>query len=85
MTPRAIIDGHLFGLPTKVTAGFDYYNSTLDAKRSQALTDPPYHTYDLNQQSVAALLATDVVGCALDRYFVRCALAADQAVGARRV
>jgi iron complex outermembrane receptor protein len=53
ITPRALIDGHLFGLPTKVTAGFDFYKSNLDAKRSQALTDPPYHTYDLNQQSMA--------------------------------
>jgi iron complex outermembrane receptor protein len=50
------IDGRLFGLPSKVTAGFDYYNSDLEAKRSQALNDPPYHTYDLNQQAAAVYM-----------------------------
>ena len=53
VTPRAILDGHLFGLPTRITAGIDYYNSSLEAKRSVALTDPPYDTYNLNQQSLA--------------------------------
>ncbi|HEY6862105.1 MAG TPA: TonB-dependent receptor [Pseudolabrys sp.] len=53
ITPRAIIDSQMFGLPTKVTVGIDYYNSTLEAKRSVALTDPPYHTYNLRQQSMA--------------------------------
>jgi iron complex outermembrane receptor protein len=53
VTPRALIDGRFLGLPTKITTGFDYYNSSLNAKRSQALSDLPYHIYDLNQQSVA--------------------------------
>jgi iron complex outermembrane recepter protein len=53
VTPRANINTQLFGAPTKITTGIDYYNSTLEAKRSVALTDPPYHTYDLNQQSAA--------------------------------
>jgi iron complex outermembrane receptor protein len=53
VTPRANINIQLFGLPTKITAGFDYYNSNLDAKRSMTISDPPYHTYDLNQQSTA--------------------------------
>ena len=35
----------VLGLPTKITAGIDYQNSSLDAKRSVALTDPPYHSY----------------------------------------
>jgi len=51
LTPRAIIDGHFLGLPLKITTGFDYYNASLNSKRSQALTDPPYHTYDLTQQT----------------------------------
>jgi iron complex outermembrane receptor protein len=53
LTPRANINTQLFGVPNKITTGIDYYNSTLEAKRSVALTDPPYHTYDLNQQSAA--------------------------------
>jgi iron complex outermembrane receptor protein len=43
----------MFGMPTKIATGIDYYNSSLDAKRSMAISDPPYHTYDLNQQSAA--------------------------------
>jgi iron complex outermembrane receptor protein len=53
VTPRAILDGHLFGAPTRVIAGVDYYNSQLEAQRSAALTDPPYDRYNLNQQSAA--------------------------------
>jgi iron complex outermembrane receptor protein len=54
ITPRVNIDGRVLGAPTKVTAGIDFYNSDLNAKRSQAVTDPAIHTYDLNQQSLAA-------------------------------
>ena len=54
ITPRAIIDTRIAGMPTKVIAGFDYYNSKLEAKRSVTLNDPPIHTYNLQQQSTAA-------------------------------
>jgi iron complex outermembrane receptor protein len=53
VTPRANISTQMFGAPTKIITGIDYYNSNLDAKRSVALSDPPYHTYDLNQQAAA--------------------------------
>ncbi len=53
VTPRAIYDGQLLGMPTRITAGVDYYNSTLEARRSVALNDPPYDTYNLRQQSLA--------------------------------
>jgi iron complex outermembrane recepter protein len=53
ITPRAIIDSQIAGMPTKVIAGFDYYNSKLEAKRSVTLNDPPIHTYNLQQQSTA--------------------------------
>jgi iron complex outermembrane receptor protein len=53
VTPRVNINSQLFGAPTKVTTGIDYYNSDLDAKRSVALSDPPYHTFDLKQQATA--------------------------------
>ncbi len=53
VTPRANINTKLFGAPTKITTGVDYYNSSLDAKRSMELSDPPYHSYDLNQQAAA--------------------------------
>ncbi|HEY1475838.1 MAG TPA: TonB-dependent receptor [Pseudolabrys sp.] len=54
VTPRANINVQLFGVPNKITTGFDYYNSTLDAKRGVELSDPPVHDYNLNQQSIAA-------------------------------
>ncbi|HEY7229519.1 MAG TPA: TonB-dependent receptor [Pseudolabrys sp.] len=54
ITPRAIIDTQIAGMPTKVIAGFDYYDSQLEAKRSVTLNDPPIHTYNLQQQSTAA-------------------------------
>ena len=68
ITPRANINTQIAGLPTKITAGIDYYNSGLEAKRSVALTDPPFHTYNLRQQStgiyaqqtLAVLPTTDV-------------------------
>ena len=53
VTPRANINTQLFGVSTKITTGIDYYHSSLDAKRSVELNDPPYHTYDLNQQAAA--------------------------------
>ena len=53
VTPRANINTKLFGAPTKITTGVDYYNSSLDAKRSMELSDPPYHTYNLKQQAAA--------------------------------
>jgi iron complex outermembrane recepter protein len=70
VTPRVNINSQLFGAPTKVTTGIDYYNSDLDAKRSIALNDPPYHTFDLKQQATAVywqqtvgiLPTTDVSG-----------------------
>jgi iron complex outermembrane receptor protein len=54
ITPRAIIDTQIAGMPTKVIAGIDYYNSELEARRSSALADPPIHTYNLRQQTAAA-------------------------------
>ncbi|HEY6024718.1 MAG TPA: TonB-dependent receptor [Pseudolabrys sp.] len=61
ITPRANIDARIFGLPTKVTAGVDYYNSALEARRSVALNDPPFHTYNLRQQSTG-VYAQQTVG-----------------------
>ena len=93
ITPRANINTQIAGLPTKITAGIDYYNSGLEAKRSVALTDPPFHTYNLRQQSTADLCAADTRRPADDRCLVGRAARADEALrprplrpdGARRV
>ncbi len=68
VTPRANINVNLFGAPMKITTGVDYYNSNLEAKRSVEVSDPPFHTYNLNQQSIggywqqsiAVLSTTDI-------------------------
>ncbi len=53
-TPRANIESLILGAPSRVTTGIDYYDSSMTAKRSVAISDPPFHTYDLKQQSLAA-------------------------------
>lgn len=53
VTPRANITTQVFGVPTRITTGLDYYNSELDARRGQALADPPVHSFDLTQQATA--------------------------------
>jgi iron complex outermembrane receptor protein len=53
-TPRVVIDGRILGAPTKATVGVDFYDSSITAKRSTQVTDPPYNTYDLKQQTLAA-------------------------------
>ena len=53
VTPRANINTQVFGAPTKITTGFDFYDFGLEAKRSVAISDPPFHIYDLKQQSAA--------------------------------
>jgi iron complex outermembrane receptor protein len=67
-TPRFISRRDLMGLPSKVTAGFDFYTSSLDADRGALLSDPPVHRYNVDQtsygvywqQSVTVLPTTDV-------------------------
>jgi iron complex outermembrane receptor protein len=54
LTPRIVGHHDLFGRPSKVTAGLDFYDATLTVDRSTQLTDPPIHIYNLRQRSVAA-------------------------------
>jgi iron complex outermembrane receptor protein len=52
-TPRFIARRDLFGLPTKVIAGFDFYQSDFESNRSRFLRETPIHRYDLTQRSMA--------------------------------
>jgi iron complex outermembrane recepter protein len=52
LTPRFTARFDLFGLPSRTIAGLDIYHSILNSNRSQKLTDPPVHRYDLKQTSV---------------------------------
>jgi iron complex outermembrane recepter protein len=70
VTPRVRINTPLFGLPSRVIAGLDYYNSNYNSDRSQFSGNPPIHRYRLGQDSVAgywqqtvtALPTTDISG-----------------------
>lgn len=53
VTPRVRINTLLFGLPSRVIAGVDFYNSDYDSDRSQFSGNPPIHRYRLGQDSVA--------------------------------
>ena len=52
ITPRAILTPALFGLPSKIITGLDFYNSSFFADRGAQLSDPPIHHYDLTQRSL---------------------------------
>ena len=50
-TPRFVSRRDIMGLPSKVTAGFDFYAASLDANRGALLSDPPVHRYSVDQNS----------------------------------
>ncbi len=52
-TPRMVARNDLFGAPSTVIAGFDFYHSDFWSKRSVQLNDPPYNRYDLQQRTLA--------------------------------
>jgi iron complex outermembrane receptor protein len=70
VTPRVKINTPLFGLPSRVIAGVDYYSSDYDSDRSQFSGNPPIHQYRLGQdslagywqQTVSVLPTTDISG-----------------------
>ena len=53
ITPRLSVTTPLFGLPSKILTGIDYYDATYDSNRSQTLGTAPIHVYNLSQQSIA--------------------------------
>lgn len=53
VTPRVRINTPFFGLPSRVIAGLDYYDSDYDSDRSQFSGFAPIHRYRLGQDSVA--------------------------------
>ena len=59
-TPRFISQRSLFGLPSKVIAGLDFYDASLQSDRSRQLSEASYHRYDLTQQSIGLYLQQTV-------------------------
>ncbi len=53
ITPRLSIKHVIFGMPTQILTGIDYYDATFHQTRGAFIGVPPDHTYDLAQQSLA--------------------------------
>jgi iron complex outermembrane receptor protein len=51
-TPRVIAQHSIAGMPSRVIAGLDFYDATLNSNRGQRLSDPPVHRFELMQRSV---------------------------------
>jgi iron complex outermembrane receptor protein len=54
LTPRFSIKNVVFGMPSNILTGIDFYDATLHQNRSAFNGAPPIHMYDLSQQTVAA-------------------------------
>jgi iron complex outermembrane receptor protein len=52
-TPRLNWSHNLFGVPGKLLAGFDLYNTQYTSDREQDIGLPPIHTYDIRQTTAA--------------------------------
>ncbi len=54
LTPRLSIKNPIFGLPSTILTGIDYYDATYHSNRSELPGDPPLDVYDLSQKTLAA-------------------------------
>lgn len=54
VTPRVNIAMPLFGLPSKIVTGVDFYKTDYDSSRGMSVSSPPRHNYLLDQKSLAA-------------------------------
>src|SRR5947207_5205437 len=53
ITPRLSVKNTIFGIPSQVLTGIDYYDATFHQERGAFKGFPPGHTYDLSQQTLA--------------------------------
>src|SRR5712664_1831050 len=53
ITPPLSIKNAIFGLPSAILTGVDYYDATFHSDRPQAKGTPPIHVYDLSQKTLA--------------------------------
>lgn len=54
LTPRLSIKSPMFGLPSTILTGIDYYDATYHSNRSELQGNPPLDVYDLSQRTLAA-------------------------------
>ena len=53
ITPRLSVKNAIFGIPSQILTGIDYYDATLHQDRGAFKGVPPTHIYDLSQQTLA--------------------------------
>jgi iron complex outermembrane receptor protein len=53
ITPRLSVKNVVFGLPSAILTGVDYYDADYHSERPTDKGMPPIHTYDLSQQTLA--------------------------------
>ena len=53
ITPRLSVKNVVFGLPSTILTGVDYYDASYHSERPTDKGMPPIHTYDLSQQTLA--------------------------------
>ena len=53
LTPRLSVKNVMFGLPSSILTGVDYYDATFHQERPEFKGAPPIHTYDLSQKTLA--------------------------------
>ena len=53
ITPRLSVKNSIFGMPSQILTGIDYYDSTFHQERGAFKGVPPGHIYDLSQQTLA--------------------------------
>jgi iron complex outermembrane receptor protein len=53
ITPRLSVKNVIFGMPSQILTGIDFYDTTFHQTRGAFKGVPPYHTYNLTQQTVA--------------------------------
>jgi iron complex outermembrane recepter protein len=53
LTPRLSVKNVMFGLPSSILTGVDYYDASFHQERPEFKGTPPIHTYDLSQKTLA--------------------------------
>jgi len=53
ITPRLSLKNSIFGIPSTILTGIDYYDATFHQNRGAFQGLPPWHMYDLAQQTLA--------------------------------
>ncbi|MFZ2159683.1 MAG: TonB-dependent receptor, partial [Bradyrhizobium sp.] len=53
LTPRLSVKNVMFGLPSAILTGVDYYDATYHSDRPESKGAPPIHVYDLKQRTLA--------------------------------